>query len=257
MATAQNLNAIDVSHVSKHFHYWNDRPNSLKSKLIALMRGGSLIAKPERFQALEDVSLTIHKGEFVGIMGRNGSGKSTLLKLIAGIYAPNQGTIAVQGRIAPLIELGAGFHPELSGYENIFLMASILGLGRKATNEVLAEILAFADIGDLVHMPIRKFSTGMLVRLGFAIATHTGADTLLVDEVLAVGDMAFQERCLKRIHTLRERGCTVVLVTHDPAAVEKHCERAIVIDRKKVIFDGDTRTAVASYQRVIHESAHA
>lgn len=249
--------AIDVDHVSKLFRYWDDRPNSLKSKLISLMRGGALITKPSVFQALDDVSVKIQPQEFVGIMGRNGSGKSTLLKLIAGIYQPNSGHVRVHGRVAPLIELGAGFHPELSGYENIFLMASILGLGRKATLDVLDDILAFADIGDLVHMPIRKFSTGMLVRLGFAIATHTQADTLLVDEVLAVGDLAFQERCLKRIHTLREKGCTIVLVTHDPVAVEKHCERAIVIDQKRVVFDGLTSGGIQMYRRVMDAERRA
>ena len=245
---------ISVVGVSKKFKYWSDRPQSLKTALVSLTKGKKEKAHWEEFWALQNISLEVKAGEFIGIMGRNGSGKSTLLKLIAGIYQPTLGTIHTHGRLAPLIELGAGFHPELTGYENLFLLASILGLGKRETEAAAPAILEFAELGDLIHMPIRKFSTGMLVRLGFSIATHLNARVLLVDEVLAVGDKNFQDKCLKRILELRAGGCAIVLVTHDPQAVLDHCERAIVIDRHEKIHDGSPQEAVATYLRVVNET---
>lgn len=248
--------AISVEGVSKKFRYWTERPSSLKSSLVQWSQGKRPHAAWHEFWALEEVSLNVRPGEFIGILGRNGSGKSTLLKMIAGIYQPTQGRIVTHGRIAPLIELGAGFHPELSGYENIFLVASILGLGRKETMQAVDSILAFAELGERVHMPIRKFSTGMLVRLGFSIATHIDAPILLVDEVLAVGDEAFQSKCIRRICELRDQGRAVILVTHDTEAVLKYCERACVINERRVVFDGDPTQAVRVYREAVSSNGN-
>ena len=163
---------IQVNHVSKQFRYWNDRPRSLKSVLVDLMKGQWNWGNREVYTALSDVSFDIHPGEFVGIMGRNGAGKSTLLKLICGIYAPSEGSISLQHPIAPLIELGAGFSDDLSGHENIFLNAAVLGLGRKAVLSIIDEVIEFSGLGDKIFMPVKNYSSGMLCRLGFAIASH-------------------------------------------------------------------------------------
>jgi ABC-type polysaccharide/polyol phosphate transport system ATPase subunit len=243
--------AIQVQHVSKTFKYWADRPASLKSLLVDLLRGRIAIARREEISVLDDVSFEIRQGEFVGIMGRNGAGKSTLLKLISGIYWPNRGSIRVHGTVAPLIELGAGFDPDLSGYENIFLNASILGFGRKVTLEALPHIIEFSELGEKIYMPIRNYSSGMLVRLGFSVASHLTAPIMLIDEVLAVGDVGFQTKCLERIHRLHREGRTIVLITHSPEAVEQHCSRCIVIEDKKKVFDGSPKEGTKVYLRAM------
>ena len=175
MSATHGQPAIRLLHVDKKFRYWADRPTSIKTALVDMLRGKLRMGNREEFTALTDVSFEIKKGEFVGIMGRNGAGKSTLLKLIAGIYHPTSGTIEVNAAIAPLIELGAGFSGELSGYENIFLNAAILGFGKAATMEALPKILEFAELGERIYMPVKNYSSGMLVRLGFSIATHLTA----------------------------------------------------------------------------------
>ncbi len=186
--------AITVENVSKDFRFLVTQAPSIKSILINASRGKFEFGKIQRFKALKNINFRVKKGEFLGIMGRNGAGKSTLMKLISGIYTPSQGKIFVDGRIAPLIELGAGFHGDLSGEENIFLNAAILGVGRKAAQEALPKILEFADIGDFIKMPVRTYSSGMTVRLGFAIAIHLEAPILLLDEVLGVGDQGLDRR---------------------------------------------------------------
>ncbi|MCM2279308.1 MAG: ABC transporter ATP-binding protein [Oligoflexia bacterium] len=238
---------ISVQNVSKTFRYWSDRPTSMKTLLVQALQGKMSLGGSESLSVLDDVSFDIHPGEFVGIMGRNGAGKSTMLKIICGIYSPTSGRIDVRAPIAPLIELGAGFHGDLSGYENIFLNAAILGFGRKATQEALPEILDFSELGERIHMPTKNYSSGMLVRLGFSIATHLAAPIILVDEVLAVGDAGFQKKCLKKIHALHKEGRTIVLVTHDSASVKKHCNRCIVIDNKKKVYDGAPNKGAATY----------
>ncbi len=230
---------IRVSQVSKDFTYWSDRPTSFKKLLVNALRGDWSFGRRTHFTALDQVSFEIRKGDFVGIMGRNGAGKSTLLKIISGIYTPTSGEIEVTQQIAPLIELGAGFHMDLSGHENIFLNAAILGFGRKATLEALPKILEFAELGEKIYMPVKNYSSGMMIRLGFSIATHLSAPILLLDEVLAVGDAGFQEKCLKKIHQLHQEGRTIVLITHDPGAVRTHCNRCIVIADRKKIYDGN------------------
>ncbi len=243
--------SIEVKNLTKFFHYWSDRPTSIKSVLVDALRFRLKLGQRKTFCALEDVSFDIHPGEFVGIMGRNGAGKSTILKLICGIYTPTSGSVHSRGTIAPLIELGAGFHADLSGYENIFLNASILGFGRKATQEALPQILEFADLGDMIYMPIKNYSSGMLVKLGFSVATHLPAPILLVDEVLAVGDAGFQEKCLRKIESLHREGRTIVLITHNPSDVLKHCSRCIVIADHKKIFDGPAARGAEIYLETV------
>ncbi len=239
--------AIKVDHVSKSFQFWSERPSSVKEILVNLTHGKFKIGKTEKFFALKNISFEIPKGQFVGLMGRNGAGKSTLFKLISGIYQPTEGSITVSEQIAPLIELGAGFHPDLSGYENIFLNAAILGFGKARTDEALPAILAFAELGDKIHMPVKNYSSGMLVRLGFSIATHLTAPILLIDEVLAVGDQSFQKKCLEKIHSLHKEGRTILLITHDPGSIAKHCQRCLVIDNQQLVFDGAPAEGAAWY----------
>lgn len=204
MSSPHHQPVISVQNVSKRFRYWSDRPTSIKSALVDLVRGRFQAGQIQSFQCLENISFDIYPGEFVGIMGKNGAGKSTLLKMISGIYTPTSGRIVIRERIAPLIELGAGFNGELSGYENIFLNAAILGFGRKAAFEALESIITFSELGDKIHMPVKNYSSGMLVRLGFSIATHLDAPILLIDEVLAVGDHQFQQKCLAKIRELHQ-----------------------------------------------------
>lgn len=243
---------IQVQGVSKRFRYWSERPNTVKSVLVDMLRGKIERGERKELWTLRDVSFDIYPGEFVGIMGRNGAGKSTLLKLICGIYRPTSGTIRVNQQIAPLIELGAGFHSDLSGYENIFLNAAILGFGRQATLEALPAILDFSELGDKIYMPVKNYSTGMMVRLGFSIATHLVAPIILVDEILAVGDVGFQEKCLKKIRSLHSEGRTIILITHTPDQIRAHCDRCIVIERQEKIFDGNPAAGVEKYIETVH-----
>lgn len=237
-APSQITPAIRVENLHKTFHYHTDGPTSLKTMLVNTLKGNINLGKRRELKALEGITFDIQPGEFVGIMGRNGAGKSTLMKIICGIYAPTSGKIEIKSSIAPLIELGAGFHIDLSGYENIFLNASILGFGRKATLEALPEILEFSELGEKIYMPVKNYSSGMLVRLGFSIATHLTAPILLIDEVLAVGDAGFQQKCLNKIHSLHQVGRTIILITHDVSAVKNHCDRCIVLSERKKVFDG-------------------
>ena len=252
--SAENPVVIEVAGVHKRFRYWSERPTSFKSMLIDLSRGKMKLGKRVEFTALENISFEIRQGEFVGIMGRNGAGKSTLLKLISGIYPPSEGVIRVHAPLAPLIELGAGFAPDLSGYENIFLNAAILGFGRAVTMEAVPKILDFAELGDKIYMPIKNYSSGMLVRLGFSIATHLTAPIILIDEVLAVGDVGFQEKSLRKIEELHSEKRTIILITHDPHAVRRHCNRCIVIDKQRKVYDGPTQEGVDVYLKSVHAS---
>lgn len=205
----------------------------------------------QKFTVLEDVSFDIYPGEFVGIMGRNGAGKSTLLRLISGIYLPTSGSVVTSETIAPLIALGAGFHPDLTGYENIFLNAAILGFGKKATEIIAPKVIEFSELGDQVHMPVRNFSSGMIARLGFSVAVHIDAPVMLIDEILSVGDFGFQQKCLNKIRELHISGRTIVLITHDPSSVETHCTRCIVIDHTRKVFDGEPKEGSEYYRRIM------
>jgi ABC-2 type transport system ATP-binding protein len=240
---------VAISGVSKRFVIRKD--DSLKERLVTFGRRGR--RHREEFWALRDVSATIQAGHTVALIGHNGSGKSTLLKVIGGIIDTTSGTVARRGRIAALLELGAGFHPDLTGRENVFLNASILGLSREETAARFDDILAFSGIGEFIDTQVKFYSSGMYVRLAFAVAVHTDPDLLLVDEVLAVGDEAFQRKCLDKIRSFQAEGRTIILVTHSLGQVVELCDRAILLNRGEVVFDGDPRAAVSEFRDILED----
>jgi ABC-type polysaccharide/polyol phosphate transport system ATPase subunit len=239
---------ISVKNVSKSFILWNDRTDSIKKVLINFLKFKFDFGTKQRIDVLNDVSFDVYPGEFVGVMGHNGAGKSTILKILSGIYVPTSGSVEINGKIAPLLELGAGFTDELSGYDNVFLNAAILGFGRKRTSELLDSIIDFSELGDRIHSPVRNYSSGMTVRLAFSIAVHLDAPILLFDEVLAVGDVAFQEKCMTKIMELHNSGKSILLVTHSPDIVQRFCGRCIVISNKTKIYDGEPNKGVEVYR---------
>ena len=240
---------VDVDSVSKRFVVRKD--NSIKERLVTFGRLGR--RHRQEFWALKDVSLSINAGSTIGLIGHNGSGKSTLLKVIGGIIDPTMGSVSRRGRIAALLELGAGFHPDLTGRENVFLNASILGLSRAETEAQLDDILAFASIGEFIDTQVKFYSSGMYVRLAFAVAVHTNPDLLLVDEVLAVGDEAFQRKCLDKIRSFQNEGRTIILVSHSLGQVTELCDRAILLNRGVVSFDGAPSDAVARFRDILED----
>lgn len=199
------------------------------------------------FYALKNVSFTIREGETVGVVGRNGAGKSTLLSLVAGISFPDEGTVTVEGRVAALLELGSGFHGDLTGLENVVLNASLLGLSRKRTLEKLDEIVDFSGVGDFIKEPLRTYSSGMMMRLAFAVAIHVDPAFLIIDEVLAVGDASFQQKCHDKIQEFRRAGKGLLIVSHAGHTIETLCERALWLDHGELVMDGRTREVVAAY----------
>ncbi|GAA3874310.1 hypothetical protein GCM10022381_16400 [Leifsonia kafniensis] len=247
--TTTSPDVVVVDNVSKRFVLRKD--NSLKERLVTFGRSGR--RHREEFWALKEVSTTIQAGHTVALIGHNGSGKSTLLKVIGGIIDPTSGRVTRRGRIAALLELGAGFHPDLTGRENVFLNASIMGLSRAETEAQFDDILAFSGIGDFIDTQVKFYSSGMYVRLAFAVAVHTNPDLLLVDEVLAVGDEAFQRKCLDKIRSFQEEGRTIVLVTHSLGQVTELCDRAILLNKGKVVFDGEPREAVAQFRDILED----
>jgi ABC-type polysaccharide/polyol phosphate transport system ATPase subunit len=241
---------IRVDGVSRRFRVRADDVRSLKELFV---RGGRTDAYD--VQALQDVSVLVEPGEAVGLVGRNGSGKSTLLRLVAGIIKPTTGRVEVGGRIGSLLELGAGFHPDFSGRENVFLNGAIYGLKRAQIRERFDEIVAFAELEDSIDRPVRTYSSGMYMRLGFAIAAHLDSDVLLLDEVFAVGDEAFQRKCFGKIFEFKQRGGTIVFVSHDASQVERLCERAVLLREGRVDFDGPTHEAIVRYRGVLAAEA--
>ncbi len=237
---------IGVDGVSRRFRIHTRDARTLKDLFV--QRGRS---EANDVWALHDVSLGVGKGEAVGLIGRNGSGKTTLLRLIAGIIKPTAGTVQTEGRIGSLLELGAGFHPDFTGRENVFLNGAIQGLRRGDIRERFDEIVAFAELEHAIDRPVRTYSSGMTMRLGFAIAAFLDADILLLDEVFAVGDEAFQRKCFGRIFRFKEEGGTIVFVSHDASAVERLCERSVFLDSGRVAYDGPTREAVTRYRRAL------
>ena len=242
------MNAIEVSHATKVYRRYSRRRqfSTLKSALL----GGSLIRdlKPdETFAAVQDVSFTVPAGCTLGVIGRNGSGKSTMLKLVAGITKPTSGTVRVTGRISALIELGAGFHPEISGRENVFINGIMLGLTKKEIARRFDEIVEFAEMKDFIDAPVKTYSSGMYMRLGFAVAIHVDPDVLLVDEVLAVGDEGFTHKCLDKFAEFKRRGRTILLVTHSLGMVERFCDEALWLDRGQMKGMGDPKRIVDAY----------
>lgn len=227
------MESIVVREVSKRFTMRYHR--TLKQMTVAALRSESI---SDTFLALDDVSFTVEQGESIGLMGLNGSGKSTLLKLINGVMKPDSGTVLTRGRIAGLIATGAGFHPQLTGRENIFLNAAILGMGEAETNRKFDQIVEFADVGKFLDTPVGHYSSGMFSRLGFAVAVHTDSDIFLVDEVLAVGDKPFKRKCLARMEEIKAEGRTLFYVSHAAASVRKMCDRVLVLEKGVLGFDG-------------------
>ncbi len=231
--------SIVVDHVSKRFTMRYHR--TIKQMSIAMVRGQQL---SDTFLALDDVSFRVEQGESIGLMGLNGSGKSTLLKLINGVMRPDSGQVQTRGRIAGLIATGAGFHPQLTGRENVFLNAAILGMSEKETNAKFGDIVEFADIGKFLETPVGHYSSGMQARLGFAVAIHTDSDIFLMDEVLAVGDRPFKRKCMRRMDEIRKSGRTMFYVSHAPGSVRKMCERVLVLEKGRLVFDGPTEEGI-------------
>jgi ABC-type polysaccharide/polyol phosphate transport system ATPase subunit len=237
---------IRLDGLSRRFRVRARGTNSLKS--AALLRSRS---RPVDVWALRDVSFGVEPGSALALVGRNGSGKSTLLRIVAGIIKPTEGRLEVGGRIGTLLELGAGFHPDFTGRENVFLNGSILGLKRAYIRERFDEIVAFAELEEFIDVPVRTYSSGMFMRLGFAVASHLDADVLLLDEVFAVGDGAFQRKCIDRVLEFKRNGGTIVFVSHDASAVERLCERAVLLREGRVEFDGSTHEALTKYQSLL------
>jgi ABC-2 type transport system ATP-binding protein len=235
--------AISVDHVSKRFRVYHERPSSLKERILRLRR-----SRAEDFWALRDVTFDVPEGHTWGLIGANGSGKSTLLKIIGAILRPTDGRVVTRGRIAALLELGAGFHPELTGRENVYLNASILGLSRKETERYFDDIIAFAELEEFIDSQVKHYSSGMFVRLGFAVAVHVNPDILLIDEVLAVGDEAFQRKCIRRVRDLQRQGRTIVFVTHAVQQVHQICDGAVMLDRGRVRALGEVSDVIKEYR---------
>jgi len=234
--------ALSVNNVTKTFRIHHERASSLKQYIASGGRN-----RYENFVALRNVSFDIQEGEAVGIIGHNGSGKSTLLKCMAQILTPNEGSISLNKKMAALLELGAGFHHELSGRDNVFLNASILGMGRKEIATRFDEIVEFSGLGDFIESPVKTYSSGMYVRLAFAVAINVDPELLLIDEILAVGDVTFQKKCMEKFVDFRTQGRTLVLVTHDAYTVREFCDRAIWLDRGVIRRDGDPADVVDEY----------
>jgi len=237
---------ISAAGVSRRFRVHARETRTLKDLVVARGRTGG-----EDVWALRDVSAEIAPGEAVGLIGRNGSGKSTLLRVLAGIIKPTTGTVQVDGRIGSLLELGAGFHPDFSGRENVYLNGSIQGLRRAEIRERFDEIVAFAEVEHAIDRPVRTYSSGMAMRLGFAIAAFLQADLLLLDEVFAVGDENFQRKCFGVIAAFKNQGGTILFVSHDAQAVERLCERSILLSYGEKVYDGPTHEAIARYRRIL------
>jgi ABC-2 type transport system ATP-binding protein len=240
------VSVIEVQHVDKVFTLRHTR--SIKEYMVWTLRGrkGDL---SETFKALDDVSLTIHLGEAVGLLGFNGSGKSTLLKLISGVMQPDSGDVLVAGRVAGLIEVGAGFHPDLTGRENVYLNGAILGMSEGEIKRDFDDIVAFSEIARFIDTEVKFYSSGMFLRLAFAVAVHSKPDIFLVDEILAVGDEPFQKKCLARIHELHDEGQTLVVVSHDLNKVQEICDRGVVLDHGRLVMDGTIAEAVRHLRR--------
>ncbi len=237
-----NKDRIIVQNVYKTFNVYLDKANSLKEKLLFWKRN-----RKEKREVLKDVSLTIKNGEAVALIGVNGSGKSTLLKLMTKIIYPNKGKIITNGKLTSLLELGAGFHPDFSGRENIYFNASIFGLTKKEIDKRLDKIIEFSELGSYIDNPVRTYSSGMYMRLAFAVAINVDADILLVDEILSVGDQHFQEKCINKMKELKEEGKTMVFVTHNLGSARELCSRAVWLDNGIIRMDGETNKVIDEY----------
>ena len=238
--------AIIVEHVSKEFILRHNRAMGLKTRFLALFHKNKREYR-EVFLALDDISFTVEQGEALGLLGHNGSGKSTLLQIIAGILQPSKGRVIAHGRVAPLIQLGVGFNSELTGFENIFLNASLYGFLNRDIKKRVKDIIEFSELGHFIDTPLKHYSSGMQMRLGFAVAVHLQPDILLADEILAVGDQAFQDKCLAKIAEMRKNGMSLILVSHSLKQVETFCDHFVILHHGVVTEQGTfTRTEIAS-----------
>lgn len=235
-------NAIEVKKMTKKFNIYSDKASTLKEKLLFWKRANKDIRI-----VLKDININIKKGETVALIGTNGSGKSTLLKLMTKIIYPTEGSVETRGKLTSLLELGAGFHPDFSGRENIYFNASIFGLSKPEIDKRLNNIIAFSELEEFIDNPVRTYSSGMYMRLAFSVAINVDADILLIDEILAVGDQHFQEKCFKKLEELRDSNRTIVIVTHSLDSVKKLCNRAIWIKDGVVCMDGETNEVVSKY----------
>lgn len=240
-----NEDTIIVEDVYKTFNVYMDKANTIKEKLMFFKRN-----KKEKREVLKGINLRIKQGETVALIGVNGSGKSTLLKLMTKIIYPNKGKITTNGKLTSLLELGAGFHPDFSGRENIYFNASIFGLTRKEIDERIDSIIEFSELGNYIDNPVRTYSSGMYMRLAFSVAINVNADILLIDEILSVGDQHFQEKCFNKMRELKEQGKTMVFVTHSMASVKNLCDRAVWLYEGKIRMDGNTEEVVNEYLNV-------
>lgn len=238
--------AIDVDHVSKSFTRRTGAGASMLERFLSIGRG-----QTERFNALDDVTFSVQAGETVGILGHNGSGKSTMLKCISGTIRPTSGLVRARGSMSALLELGAGFHPDLTGRENVYLNGSILGFSKTQIDSMIDDIVDFSEIPEFIDAQVKHYSSGMFARLGFAVAVNLKPDVLLIDEVLAVGDEAFQRKCLERVRGFQREGRTIVLVTHAVDTVRLFCDKAIVLDEGRLIFDGDPSDGAVAYRHAL------
>lgn len=241
----QSYSVIRFEKVTKDFPLFHQK--TLKEFIDALFKRKKTI---EKVRALDQVSFVIKKGETVGIIGKNGAGKSTLLKLIARVSSPTFGQVMISGRVSPLIELGAGFHPELTGRENIFLNGVLLGYSEELIKEKLSEIIRFSEIDErFIDMPVKYYSSGMYMRLAFSVAVFVQPEILLIDEILAVGDLSFQEKCMKKMNEFKQNGSTIIFVSHSMEAIKNFCTRVIYLKEGKIIWDGEVRKGIEMYTK--------
>lgn len=241
-----NETIIQVDHVSMHFNLMTERVDSIKEYLLKMVKGKLLY---NDFVALDNISINIKKGEIVGLIGLNGAGKSTLLKIIAGVLKPTEGRVTTKGVIAPLIEVGAGFDPELTARENIYLNGAILGYTKKVMDDKFDEIVKFADLCEFIDVPVKNFSSGMYARLGFSIATMVEPDILIVDEVLSVGDYQFREKCERRIKKMIDHGVTIILVSHAIDMIKRLCTKVVWLEHGRIRDIGETKRICTEYER--------
>jgi ABC-type polysaccharide/polyol phosphate transport system ATPase subunit len=240
--------SIEFQNVVQRFRLIRERPDTLREVFSKIVRRRQQL---QIFEAVKQVSFVISKGETVGLVGRNGSGKSTILKIVAGVYAPSEGQVKVQGTIAPLIELGAGFHHELTGRENILLNGLLLGLTKRQVREREESIIEFAELGDFIDSPVKQYSSGMYMRLAFSVAIEVDPDILIIDEILGVGDAGFQGKCFERIEDFRSKGKTILLVSHSMDNVRKLCDRAMLVHAGRVVEDGLPDPVIARYEELL------
>jgi ABC-2 type transport system ATP-binding protein len=244
---------ISVSNVSRRFRVVHERPDTLRELFARLFRRHFTYCD---FEAVSNISFNVHRGETLGIIGRNGSGKTTLLKLIAGVYRPSTGYICVRGTVAPLIELGAGMHSELTGRENILINGLFLGYSKREIQQREHRIIEFSELQDFIDTPVKQYSSGMYMRLAFAVAIEVDPDILVIDEILAVGDAPFQQKCFKRLQHLRESGKTILLVSHSTEQVLDCCDRVILLNKGRIVIEGPPCDAIERYQSCLEIPKH-